>query len=150
MAFIRNVLVTATLATVSTTLATMFLGRREASSASAPLNATSHILWGDEAAEVDEFDFTHTVAGAIVNSGAMVAWAALQEMVLGRWVRKGPPVRAIAAGTATAATAYVTDYYVVPERLTPGFEKRLSPASLGAIYGVLAVALAIGVRLGKK
>jgi hypothetical protein len=38
---------------------------------------------------------------------------------------------------------------LVPERLTPGFEKRLSNKSLLAIYGTLAVGLGLGL-LGKR
>jgi hypothetical protein len=38
----------------------------------------------------------------------------------------------------------VTDYKVVPERLTPGFELRLSNKSLGVVYGALAAGLVVG------
>jgi hypothetical protein len=51
---------------------------------------------------------------------------------------------AIGAGVAVAAAAYVVDYYVVPKRLTPGFEKRLSGRSLFWIYSALAAGLAAG------
>ena len=39
--------------------------------------------------------------------------------------------------------AYFTDYHVVPDRLTPGFEKRLSPKSLRVVYSALALSLPI-------
>lgn len=146
MGFIANTLRTAGIATVATTVATLFLGQREADDAAAPLNATSHILWGDDAAEQDGFSPEYTLVGAVLNAGAMVGWAALQELVLGRWVRRGSPARAAAAGAATSAVAYATDYHVVPERLTPGFEKRLSPGALAIVYGVLAASMAFGVR----
>jgi hypothetical protein len=51
---------------------------------------------------------------------------------------------ALVEGTVVSGLAYVTDYYVVPDRLTPGFEKRLSNKSLTAIYCALAVGLAAG------
>jgi hypothetical protein len=50
--------------------------------------------------------------------------------------------RAVTAGVATSALAYVVDYHVVPDRFTPGFEKRLPDRSLGLIYTVLALGLA--------
>jgi hypothetical protein len=43
---------------------------------------------------------------------------------------------------AVTAGAYITDYYLVPKRFTPGFEKRVSGKSLFAIYVALAVGLA--------
>ena len=46
------------------------------------------------------------------------------------------------AGVATSALAYVIDYHVVPDRFTPGFEKRLPERSLGLIYAALALGLA--------
>lgn len=45
--------------------------------------------------------------------------------------------------TLVTALAYVTDYHLVPHRLKPGFEQRLSPRSLAGIYGVLAASLAM-------
>lgn len=149
MGFLKNTLLAAGIATVATTLAAALLGQREAGSPAAPLNATSHILWGDEAAEQDGFSPQYTLVGAVLNAGAMFGWAALQELIVGRWARKGSPLRAMAAGTATSAIAYATDYHVVPERLTPGFEKRLCSESLGIVYVVLAASLAFGVRRGR-
>lgn len=150
MAFFRNALTTAVLATLGTTVAALVLGARENGDPAAPINATSHIVWGDEAAEQDGFSVEYTLVGAVLNAGAMVGWAALQELILGRWARRGSPVRAAAAGAATSAVAYATDYHLVPERLTPGIEKRLSPAGMAIVYGALAAALAFGVRRGKS
>ena len=39
--------------------------------------------------------------------------------------------------------AYVVDYHVVPRRLTPGFELRVPRRALAAVYGALAVGLAL-------
>lgn len=149
MAFLRNTLVAAGLATLATTLASFVLGERECGDVAAPLNATSHILWGDKAAEQDGFSAEYTLVGAVLNAGAMAGWAAIQEMVAGRWVRRGSPARAVVAGAATSAVAYATDYHLVPERLTPGLEKRLSSGALAVMYSVLAASLALGVRRGQ-
>ncbi len=146
MSFVKNMLLAASIATVGTTLTTALLGREENGDPAAPLNATSHIVWGDEAASESGFSPKYTLTGIVVNAGAMLGWAAIQELVFGRWVRKGPPSRAVVAGAATSAAAYATDYHVVPERLTPGFERRLSPGEMAVVYGVLAASLAFGVR----
>jgi hypothetical protein len=45
--------------------------------------------------------------------------------------------------TIVTALAYVTDYVVVPKRLNPGFEQRLSSKSLFGAYAVLAASLAL-------
>ncbi|CAN5638135.1 hypothetical protein BH11ARM2_BH11ARM2_38510 [soil metagenome] len=141
---IVNALGTGALAAVGTTATVTALGKRETGSSAAAINATSHIVWGDEAAEQDEVSKKYTLTGAVLNVMAVVGWAAVQEAALGRWVRKGSTARALASGTAISALAYATDYYVVPKRFTPGFEKRISQESLVAMYAVLAICLAVG------
>ena len=47
----------------------------------------------------------------------------------------------IVRGIATSALAYVTDYYIVPRRFTPGFELCLPRRSFPWLYGALAVGL---------
>ena len=69
----------------------------------------------------------------------MVSWATVQHLLFPR-----PRARwgSLATGATVAALAYVTDYYVVPKRFTPGFEARLSRAGLATVYAALAAALA--------
>lgn len=147
---IKHVVKAANVATAATTLITGFLGKLQTGSAAAPLNATSHIAWGDKAAKEDEADAKHTAVGAGLNAAAMYAWSAVLEGAFGKWVRRAeqdgtsPLLRAAVAGASVSALAYVTDYYVVPKRFTPGFEKRLSPWALATTYGVLAASLAVG------
>lgn len=138
--------VTSIATTVATTALTAWLGKRETGSAAAPFNATSHIVHGDEAAWHDETSAKYTLTGVLLNAAAMAAWSGVQELAFGRWARKGAPARAVAGGAATSALAYVTDYYVVPKRLTPGFEKRLSKKAMLITYVALALALAAGTR----
>jgi hypothetical protein len=56
----------------------------------------------------------------------------------------------LTGGTIIAAIAYIVDYHVVPRRLTPGFEMRLSNRSLLAIYGTLALSLGLGSLMKRK
>ncbi|WP_236873617.1 hypothetical protein [Burkholderia sp. PAMC 26561] len=53
------------------------------------------------------------------------------------------------AAGITAATAYVVDYHVVPERVTPGFEAHVPPRSFVPIYAALGAGLAL-VALATK
>jgi hypothetical protein len=50
-------------------------------------------------------------------------------------------------GGLVSALAYVTDYYVVPKRLTPGYELRLRPCALAGIYLALALSLSFSKPL---
>ena len=127
-----RVLVSGTLAGVAAAVAASIAGRRQAGAYAAPLNATSHIVWGDRAARRNAVSLKYTGVGAALHYGAALFWAALYELLPGR-----APLRA----ATVAATAYVVDYHVVPRRLTPGFEMRVSPGALAAVYGALALGL---------
>jgi hypothetical protein len=141
--FIKDTMATGAVATTASTLLLAVLGKQENGTATSAINAVSHMLWGEEATTNDQLDAKHTLAGAGLNSAAMLAWAGMHEMMLPRNER--PSVgRALVAGTTTAAVAYVVDYHVVPKRFTPGFEERLSRKSLLGVYVTMAVALAVG------
>lgn len=138
--FIGEVTAASAAATTATTAATMVLGATRDVSAWAPLNAVSHILWGDEAARHTEPSATYTATGAALNGAAIVMWAAAY-VGLRKLMPQGSTGSAL-AGAGVAAAAYVVDYHVVPRRLTPGFEKRLSGRSMFWIYAALAAGLA--------
>lgn len=146
---IKHIMRAANIATVTTTVITSLFGKKEAGSAAAPLNAVSHILWGDKAFEKEGVDTKHTAAGAAVHAAAVYAWTGILELTFGKWVRRGEDDaevlgRALIAGGTISALAYVVDYHVVPKRLTPGFEKHLSPLAIASTYGILAASLAAG------
>jgi len=130
-------------ATALTTATILCLGHERDASMWAPLNSVSHITFGDEAARHTELSAKYTGTGTALNTAAIFSWAALHAGVMRMLPRRDVPA-AIGAGAAVAAIAYVTDYYVVPRRLTPGFEKRLSGRSLFWIYSALAAGLAAG------
>lgn len=138
--FVREVSAASAAATAATTAATLALGASRDASAWAPLNAVSHILWGDEAALHTEASAAYTATGAALNGSAMVMWAVVHT-ALRRALPPGPAA-SVVAGATVAAAAYVVDYHVVPKRLTPGFEKRLSGRSMFLIYAALAASLA--------
>jgi hypothetical protein len=137
----RNATYSGAIAAGTTALCTAVAGRRDSGSAVAPINATGHIVWGDSAGAVADADVRHTVPGALLHAGACVFWAVFYEKLFGRAAARGDLATAMLGGAAVAAAAYVTDYHVVPKRLTPGWEARLSGRSLAAVYAVLALSL---------
>ncbi|HEX7026292.1 MAG TPA: hypothetical protein VF268_03560 [Gammaproteobacteria bacterium] len=137
---VARALVSGTLAAVATTAAVAVAGRRTAGSYAAPVNATSHALWGETAEHENKFTFKYTATGLALNHGASVFWALFYEEFAGpRPSRK----RALLGGALVSAVAYVVDYHLVPPRLTPGFETRLPRKALGATYAALAAGLCI-------
>lgn len=139
-------LISGTIAGVTTALAAAIAGKREADAYAAPLNATSHIVWGDRAAQQDQATWKYTAIGFLLNHAATTMWAGIYE----KWFApstdagNGPKsvVTPLAGAAAVAAGAYVTDYYLVPKRVTPGFEMRLSGKSLALIFGAMAIGIA--------
>jgi hypothetical protein len=117
--------------------------RREAGSVCACLNATSHWIWGDRAALHDEASLRHTGAGYLIHHAASCFWGVLYERSLGERLDEAPAVVKVGAGMTAAAFACVVDYRMVPHRLSPGFELRLSRPSIAAGYVAFGLGLAV-------
>jgi len=108
--------------------------------AAAGTNATSQWIWPRQAHRRTGWSVRHTVTGYLIHHASSVFWATAYETL--RCGRRSPqPVVALAA--ATAVTAYLVDYNVVPSRLTPGFERRLQPMDMFCIYAAFGVGLAL-------
>jgi hypothetical protein len=144
---LSRALISGTVAGLGVALAASLAGKRESGSYAAPLNATSHIVWGDKAAQKDDVSLKYTATGSLLNHASAVLWATLYEYLFGaRAAASDTPrqfLRPVVGAMAVTAGAYVTDYYLVPKRFTPGFEKRLSGKSLAIVYGALALGLAV-------
>lgn len=136
---VNRALVSGTLAAAAVTLVASLASRRATGSSAAALDATSHFLWGERAGRENAYSVKYTGTGFIANYGVSVFWALFYE-ALG----KGKPrrlARALLDGALISAAAYVTDYHVVPKRLTPGFEMRVPRAALACVYAALAFGL---------
>lgn len=146
---VRSILCMTANTSAATTAAAAMCGALELGRPAAPVNAVSHILWGNDAIEQDSVSAKYTGLGAAMNTAAVAAWCTLHRIVF-RPERRAPGLApALARGATTAAVAYVVDYHLVPKRLTPGFEERLSGRSLFAIYATLAISLAMCERQGR-
>ncbi len=101
----------------------------------------SYLMGGLDAAERRQFTMRYTASGLMLNFVACCFWA----WVFRLWRRQRRPSFLRSAGHAfgISALAYVTDYYLVPRRFTPGFELCLSQRSFPWIYGALAVGLLV-------
>lgn len=130
---IKAALLSGSIAAVATSVVAALCGRAATGSYAAPLNATSHIAWGEQAARRDDASLQYTGTGLVLNWGACVFWALAYESI----PQGAPPARA----ALVSAAAYVVDYHVVPRRLTPGFELRLGKVGLAAIYAALTLGL---------
>lgn len=147
---ISRSLISGTVAGIATTIAASLAGKRDTDSYVAPVNATSHALWGEGAAAQERPSLKYTLTGFLFNHASAIFWAAIYEKLVGPSRREASPLRPLLGAAAVTAGAYVTDYYLVPKRLTPGFEKRMSGQSLAAVYGVLALALAARALVAQR
>jgi hypothetical protein len=133
------------LTSVTTALTTALCGWRENANAVAPLNAISHIVWGEEATSQEHISAKYTATGLALNTAAMFGWALIFAKLLRN---SGKPaehrISSLSGGALVSLVAYVVDYHVVPKRLTPGIESRLSCRSLLLVYVVLALSLGLG------
>ncbi len=133
------------LASVLSATALAIAGRRETPSAAAPINAVSQWLWGRrEALAADEPDGRHTLNGYLIHHLASTFWAVLHAAALRHTGVPARPLPALAAAATTSAFAAFVDLKCTPERLTPGFQHRVSSRALAATYGAFAVGLALG------
>jgi hypothetical protein len=131
-------------------VASAIIASREAvnngASAVAPINAVSHCLWPAEAFLDEQPGVWLTCTGAFIYWGAGIFWGVLFETLLGR---RSSPAKIVRTAAVTAVTAYVVDYHVVPERLTPGFGAHVPARSFVPIYAALGAGLAL-VALARR
>lgn len=146
----KHSLKTGRAASASTLATVLVCGQVENGAAVAPLNAISHIAWGEEAFGQEAPSIKYTLTGLLLNDSAMVSWAMLHEMFFGRAKDDGNWRVSLLGGGVVSLAAYITDYHLVPERLKPGFEKHLKPRSLLAIYIVLALVLGLADSKRRK
>ena len=142
---IQNVMVTAGWAAALTTVSVMTLSSLEHRGPFAPVNAISHIAFGQASVGVEAPKPKLLVTGLVLNAGAMIGWAAVAE--LGYAVFRLPAGVLLAAcpiAILTTVLAFIVDFHVVPKRLSPGFEMILSKRSLLIVYVAMGAALVVG------
>ncbi|MEI7037602.1 hypothetical protein [Fulvimonas yonginensis] len=137
-----------TVAGLAAAAALALLAKSEGKGALQPINATSHWLHGEKAAECDALDAPHTLVGFATHCASAVFWALPFEFWRAR--RRPRSAGALLRGACTtSAVAAAVDYGVTPKRLTPGWELVLSKRAMVAAYGALALGLAFGAKLAQ-
>ncbi|MFO1396551.1 MAG: hypothetical protein U1F48_05765 [Burkholderiales bacterium] len=129
-----------TVASIVSTLVLVACGRREHDDAAQPMNGPSQWVWGRSAPYAAGFSARHTVVGYAIHHAMSILWAVLFERYRPR--REAAMAATATAAAATAAVAAAVDFRIVPKRLSPGFEARLSRPALLAVYAGFAVGLA--------
>jgi hypothetical protein len=147
-ALLENAAISGSAASIVSAAVLVARGRRELAAPAAPVNGPSQWVWGKHAPFVNGASLKHTAVGYAIHHASAIFWAGFYEYALAKRRARGPAgVAKVAAGTAAAA-AFV-DYCLTPERLTPGFQKRLSLRSLVMVYAAVAAGLAAGTALNK-
>lgn len=122
----------------------MLRARKEDGSPWAAANAPSHWLWGRPALYQNAPSLRYTATGVLIHSLSGGMWGLLHEKVLGERARDKSFPQLLGDAAMTTAVAALVDFALVPQRLTPGFQKRLSLGSLVRVYGLFALGLAAG------
>ncbi|HEY0065392.1 MAG TPA: hypothetical protein VGC21_24965 [Telluria sp.] len=147
---IERGLVSGASASVLSSAALAAFGKQEAGSVYAPTNAVSHWLWGDKAARRDGPSLRYTLVGYLIHHASATFWAVLLERFMGDRLNRSTVAQTVQAATAASAVACFVDYQMTPQRLKPGYEKRLSRPALAVVYGAFGLGLAAGVLLCRR
>jgi hypothetical protein len=92
----------------------------------------------------------HTLTAVATQQLAGLFWSTLYHRVRGPQAAAPTLAEAVAGGVATAATAALVDYTIVPKRFTPGYEHRLSTPAMVATFACLAAGFALGEMLQRR
>ena len=147
---IRKAMVSGAVASVLSTISLAILGKSELDRTAAPVNGPSQWIWGRHAPFQNRFSWQYTVVGYAIHHAASVFWAIFHEKHLEQLDPEEGSGALIVPAIVTTAAAYVIDFYVVPKRLSAGFEQRLSKGALFIVYGTFALGLAGGALINRQ
>ena len=137
--WLRDGIITGGAAAAAVTATIAAFGQAKEGSAWTPFNAIAHMLFGEKAVGVEGWAPKETLSGLGLNAGALATWGLLYEKLAG----KVPFPASLGAGAAASALIWLIDYKIVPDRLRPGFEKRLGSPSVAAAYILLALSFGL-------
>lgn len=143
MSRITTALYSGTGAALASLAAIALLSRLEGHSAVRPINATSHVLGGDEDTPGAEIDVQHTLPGLAINIGSAFFWGCVFAFLRPPDARRTPARTAMRA-FGTSLLAAIVDYGLVPARLRPGWELVLKGRSVALALAAMGAGLAAG------
>lgn len=147
---IKDGLASGAAASILSTVALAVRGKADAGNRLSPVNAVSHWIWGDIAAEKRGFQAKYTIPGYLIHHASAVFWAVLLEKYYGHVLDKSSKADTIKAATVATAVACFADYKLTPHRLQPGYEMRLSKTSLLMVYASFALGLVLGTEVVRR
>jgi len=139
---LRTAVVSGAAASLASAAVLVLRGRTETGAAPAAVNAPSHWVWGDRALHRDGLSLRYTAVGFAVHHLSSMFWGVLHACAFG--LAPQPPRVELRRAALTTAVAAWVDLRLVPHRLAPGFEQRLSTRGLMAVYALFALGLAAG------
>jgi hypothetical protein len=145
----RHIAGEGSLAALISTGVLLWRGLRDSGSAVAPLNAVAHWLWPRSALRADTPTWRYTGVGSAVHTASSMLWAGLYGLLRSRR-RRPTPANALTDAAVVTAIAATVDLKLVPPRLTPGFEHRLTRPSLLLVYAGFGLGLALGGLLALR
>lgn len=139
----RDVVRSGSIASLASTCVVSVFSRLRVGYAAAGTNAASQWLWYPGARFARAPSWRHTVIGYLIHHASSLLWAAGYEAT--RPARASTSGR-VARAAMIASLAYVVDYHVVPRRLSPGFEHKVGPIGMVAVYAAFAAGLWASTR----
>lgn len=136
--FIGSALVPGSVASIVSSIVVTLFSTLDAKAWAAGTNATSQWVWGEQAHMHDELSVRYTVLGYVIHHASSIFWACGYQLT---GSRTDAPTRSLLKAMAITLLAYVVDYYVVPARLSPGFDRHISSVGLFAVYSAFALGL---------
>lgn len=135
--------------TIVSGVALMVLGQAFAGSPLAAFNATSHWLFGTEAASIRGFSLRVTGTGMMTHVLACFFWGAiLVALLLATGIRR--TIAVWLAALLVGLLALVIDYGMLPEQLSPGWHLVLPGTAVLAGFLALGAGLGLGVTLARN
>ena len=145
-----TLLISGSVASIVSAISLSLLGKSELNRFAAPLNGPSQWIWGRHAPYVNRLSFRYTFVGYFIHHAASIFWAIGYEDLRRRLPPPETTSAVLAPAVVTAGAAYIVDFYLIPKRLTPGFENRISKRSLLLVYGAFALGLAAPALLARN
>ena len=139
----RDGLISGSVASVLSTIVLSVRGEHEEGTPYAPTNAISHWFFGDHAFYRNGRTLRYTGTGYAIHHASSTLWAVVYERWFGERADRRDLPTALIGGATVAAMACFTDYRLTPRRLRPGYEKRLSSASLFLVYAAFGAGLVV-------
>jgi hypothetical protein len=109
-----------------------------------PLNSIAHPFFGTRALLMQGFDWAITPAALLLHLALFVVLGVIFALIATRL--RG--FRLVGAAVAYALLIWLVNRVMLPTIFSSGLAQVLSPWEIGVFYLVMALALALGVRLG--